>query len=305
MEFLNPSTNHESRALVTKFDVSPLSITDTEFRLKDKDFKFGADFLPLEKSKSPWGDKYYVVDKNYDDYLAIKKLSLTNQNQHQLYTDEFSHYEDVFSNYFLERINQDLSEQGKNLAAVKTWQEGILSIQEDVALVKLKDQSNELIFLSICFPNYWAPETKIGKDFSIVHGPVPGMDHVNRASLSLFQRVADRGAVQRYAWGVSTDTRLSHHPNPQLQDYIDLGPGREFESLNSKNYLRVERQVLTPVTNDLLLFMIRTFFIDLNEFLKDEMQKRALLRQVNTMPEDVLNFKGLTVFKQKSLQSLN
>ncbi|OGY55459.1 MAG: hypothetical protein A2912_01500 [Candidatus Buchananbacteria bacterium RIFCSPLOWO2_01_FULL_40_23b] len=166
-----------------------------------------------------------------------------------------------------------------------------LYIQEDLAIIEQTSDSNIIRYLHISSPNYWAPEEKIGKTFAQIHAPVAGMD------LTLEQKIVNaittKGPYVRFAWGITTDTQLNHHPLPPPDTPSELWHGRTFNPSNPKAYLRIERQVTIPFPqHNAALFLIHPYFTDIATLSKEH--KLSLLNAINSMTTKQKEYKGLT-----------
>lgn len=167
-------------------------------------------------------------------------------------------------------------------------------LSEDLALTILDPVTREnwLAFLHVSFPNHWAPESKIGRDFMSVHEPVADFERIARASEKLIEATITKGPFIRFAWGIATDTRLNHHP--------EAPPGRALERddpdfVGENAFMRIERQTLRgfPAQNA-ALFTIRTTFRPLKEVAADPGQRALLRDAIATMSPEALVYKGLT-----------
>ena|SRR3989338_4002087 len=178
-----------------------------------------------------------------------------------------------------------------------------LYLQEDLAIIQQTKTptktpttietppSNIIRYLHISSPNYWAPEEKIGKTFAQIHAPVAGMD------LSLEHKIVNaittKGPYVRFAWGITTDTHLNHHPNPPPNTQKQLWHGRTFDKNNPQAYLRIERQVTVPFPeHNAALFLIHPYFTDITTLSKDH--KTQLLNAISSMTTEQKQYKGLT-----------
>jgi dimethylamine monooxygenase subunit A len=161
-----------------------------------------------------------------------------------------------------------------------------LQIQEDFSLWTYDEADDWMAYASICFPNHWAPEDKIGKNFFEVHQPVAGAASMLQSSSQLVQGMVHRGPFVRFAWGMATDTALNHHPlEPQ---------GRRFDPAAPKLWVRAERQTLHGFPDErLAFFTIRTYFEDVKA-LKTQPQLRQTLRSalLSISPASLV-YKGL------------
>lgn len=169
-------------------------------------------------------------------------------------------------------------------------------VQEDLAVVEIDTSGQDkLTGLHLCFPNHWAAEDKIGQNFISVHAPVPGMDKVNQNISQLLDAILNKGPFVRFAWGVATDTRLNHHPEPALETKRRTWQGRRFNPDNPELYLRIERQTLHGFpAQQCILFTIRTYFLDINQLKSDKQKISSLIAALSTMKQESQSYKGLS-----------
>jgi hypothetical protein len=166
-------------------------------------------------------------------------------------------------------------------------------VQEDLAICQLQDDEDWLAAIHLSSANHWAPSDKIGRPFHSVHGIVPGMEKLNQNYFKMLITSVNKGPYTRFAWGISTDTRLNHHPVPPPGVDPVYWQGRRVEDDNSKIYLRVEKQNIIGFPSlNAFLFTIRTFFYDIDDLQNEE--KQALFAAVEGMSAESLEYKGLT-----------
>jgi hypothetical protein len=167
-----------------------------------------------------------------------------------------------------------------------------LQVQEDLAVITASpDKSHRLSAIHLCLPNAWAAEDKIGRTFTTIHEPVAGMEQMNRQADALVDTMlgATDGLV-RFAWGVTFDDELNHHPQPP--------PGaqrvRQFDPRGPSAFLRVERQTVWgfPEVSS-ALFTIRTYLYDCEEICRDAERREALCSALRTMSPESAAYKGL------------
>jgi dimethylamine monooxygenase subunit A len=172
-------------------------------------------------------------------------------------------------------------------------------IQEDVALTSRSEQEKEgwLSALHLCSPSHWAPESKIGKNFSAVHAPIAGSEKMNRTAPHLVDGAIRKGPYVRFVWGFGTDDRLNHHPEaPKGRDPLEWR-GRTFqkESKHSPFILRLERQFLYGLPQlNAYFFAIHVYFIDGVEIRENEREKNLLRSALLSMSTESLEYKGLS-----------
>jgi hypothetical protein len=160
-------------------------------------------------------------------------------------------------------------------------------VQEDLAIVSTApSRGHWLSAAHVCFPNGWAPAEKVGHSFAAVHEPVAGMGEMNRRGeefVDIMTRATD--GLVRFAWGVTFDDRLNHHPDK---------PRTPFDPNNPKAFLRVERQTIWgfPSTGA-SLFTIRTYLYDLNDLRRDPSTRDPLVAALLSMSPESRAYKGL------------
>lgn len=184
-------------------------------------------------------------------------------------------------------------------------------VPEDIAIVQKTADSNFLAAISLFSANHWGAEEKIGRDFMAIHKPVAGIEKINASSPQLIDAMIVKGPYVRFAWGIATDSRLNHHPEPPEGIDPEIWTGRSFEPrLNSRPqlrfpevlresqaplFIRVERQVLWGFPDfDAFVFTIRTYFLDGLTVKNDPGQNAALQAALESMTPQSLVYKGLT-----------
>jgi len=171
-----------------------------------------------------------------------------------------------------------------------------MQIQEDLALVSLGEDGRDwLSALHLCLPNHWAPEEKIGCDFATIHQPVPEIEPISRNAAKIVRAMIKKGPYARFAWGLSSDRRLNHHPQPPLGVDPVKWRGRRFNQSAPELYLRVERQVTwgLPRINS-SLFTIRTYFTDCKAIKAERRKNRRLQTAIESMMRASLVYKGIS-----------
>ena len=167
-----------------------------------------------------------------------------------------------------------------------------MEVQEDVALMTLVEGEPRLTGLHVCFPNHWAPAEKLGGGFGAVHAAVPGMARLTRHPGRLHRALSQGHPWVRFAWGLATDTRLNHHPEPPPGSDAASWAGRRFDPAEPALWLRVERQVMLPVAGfQAYVFLIRTCFHAVADLAPEARQR--LRRALATMDADTRAYKGL------------
>ena len=170
-------------------------------------------------------------------------------------------------------------------------------VQEDLAVMEI-DESGEskIIALHLCAPNHWAAQDKMGKDFISIHAPVPEMERINKRNREINKACLNKGPYVRFAWGLSTDKYLNHHPQPPVDKESQQWCGRQFNPDDPELFMRVERQTLTGFKNEgQILFTIRTYFYDVADL--NTQYRRLLLNAIYSMTDETLSYKGIMASK--------
>lgn len=275
----------------------------------------------LGKAEQEQDRLVFQIDDQYAAYLE-NKCDARNENIYKYYCEERLYERTIISvNKYLvtellkEHPDQFVLQAGNGNYTLNNrlkeesvlWEEGWIltstkpylslfdalcsQVQEDLAICQLEGNKDWISALHLCAPNHWAASDKIGHTFRAIHETVPGMEQVMPRYFNMLQSIVQKGPFTRFAWGISSDTRLNHHPEAPKSNSHDEWEGRAFE--NSANlYVRVERQNLIgfPEVNA-FLFTIRTFFYPLASLSREE--SSALLSALESMSPESAAYKGL------------
>ena len=161
-------------------------------------------------------------------------------------------------------------------------------VQEDAAIVRMEGERDWIAALHLCAPNHWSAAEKLGKNFVDVHEPVADIDSVLKTAPQLVRGMIFKNPYVRFAWGLSSDQMLNHHP------LLPPGrsPGRRFTDPGAGLFLRIERQTMNGFpSSKASLFTIRTYFRDCAGLTKDELGK--LISAIDSMSAESRRYKGL------------
>lgn len=132
------------------------------------------------------------------------------------------------------------------------------------------------------------------------------MEKINRRADAIANTMISCKPMVRFAWGLSTDTRLNHHPEPPPNLSVSQWQGRDFDAQNPQLYLRIERQVIWGLPEyEAALFTIRTYFRDCSLIKKDSLLRVKLCAAIESMSPESLFYKGLVDSKASILNWLN
>ena len=168
-------------------------------------------------------------------------------------------------------------------------------VQEDFAL--LVEQDGRLVFGggSVCFPNRWDLNSKLGLTMSEVHAPVDQLnDQLQDPIDSFFQRLSPQKSFWRTGWGVLDTDELyqavdgTAAKSPALPLLGDPTTGDQL-------FLRVERETIRrfPKTN-CVLFTIRSYVRPLSHLVDRPEDAARLAEALSNLPDDVRDYKRTT-----------
>src|SRR5579871_4698066 len=278
--------------------------------------------LPMEKATSSFDKLIFQIDEHYDEYISNKN-KCRKENIRKYYCEKDAVAETQVSvNHYI--VNQLLKEYPEDFSLIENnrhyiftnhtlkeeikWNKDWINVesnhylslfdalccqaQEDFAVCQFAGESDCMSSIHLCAPNHWAAEDKIRRTFDVVHAPVPGMEKTLSNYSKMLQVIIQKGPFTRFAWGISTDKRLNHHPVAPKNISDEEWYGRKLGE--TKNiFIRTERQNLIGFPDvNAFLFTIRTYFYNVNSFTYEE--KNALYDAVVSMSQASLEYKGLT-----------
>jgi len=246
------------------------------------------------------GQKIFDIDEHYDEYIDNKNRC-REEDITKYYCE--SNFKDntrkAVTNFLWTRINAEFP--GK--FSIGDFDHLVSQLQEDVAVVQLEGEKDWLTAIHLCSPNHWDPRTKIGRPFDGIHIPVPGIERTVRNYPVMLKMIVEKEVFTRFAWGIATDTRLNHHPEPRPGYDPMQWRGRRMADENTEFFVRVERQNLIGLKDvNAFIFTIRTYFYKVAEFGAEE--KTTLAKAINSMTAASLEYKGMTGLKTELLSFL-
>ncbi|WP_052055523.1 DUF3445 domain-containing protein [Myxosarcina sp. GI1] len=180
-------------------------------------------------------------------------------------------------------------------------------VQEDIILL---DQREGDLFMDagiLTFPASWSLGFDEGMRFEEFHGPVPRAHEMGvfKKAKAFLMRVEIGKPWTRLNWTMTVNRRL----DTSLESYADWGIEDStvtLENCGEKVHLRVEVQrfVRLPRSNA-LMFPIHTYLISLNELLLKPVWTKRLEKVLKNLPEDLVEYKGLSLYRDTVLAWLS
>lgn len=160
-------------------------------------------------------------------------------------------------------------------------------------------QEPRLVAGEVVFPSSWSLPSKLGLPMSAIHQPVPGLETtLGDGIAALLHKLEPGVCFGRENWGLSADDELNHHP-------AFKGPGPGPRSTIETTWVRLEHQFLTRLEKTgALLFGIRVTCHRLDAVAQDPAVRRRLRHALQTMPDDVAAYKGLSTCRKPLMEAL-
>lgn len=272
----------------------------------DRPWKTGK-FL-ISAGLKPLGDRpIFEREKDLDVYL-INKVITRQENLLKAYPQSVGLSDQelkLIASFIRAQLNKDLPERSFDLDVGEARDEIdtlITQVPEDFAVWKMEGEEDWMALIHLCSPNHWDARKKIGKTFLDSHSSIPHIEPITRAAPKMFKQIQKRGAMERFAWGVSTDNRLNHHPEPPPGIDAQEWRGRSFDEQNPILFIRQERQTLFSINSEMIGLTIKTGFYNVRDLSAEDL---ALVHQsIKSMDEAVLKYKGLHSDKNSILRWL-
>lgn len=173
----------------------------------------------------------------------------------------------------------------------------------------LMDQREDDLYLDagmLTFPADWSLRFDLGMSFEEWHGPVP-LAHelgVFKRAKQFLMRIQPAEPWQRFNWTLTIGRRW----DTSSETYDRWGVSRTMitpENVADMVHLRVEVQVLPRLARTHgLVFQIRTYLISLRELSTNPAWAKRLRRVLDTLPVEIIDYKGLTRYRQTVLDWL-
>lgn len=153
----------------------------------------------------------------------------------------------------------------------------------------------------------WSLDFDIGMNFMEWHGPVP-LAHqlgVFERALKFLLNLQQGKPVRRLNWTMTINPRLDTSP----ENYPKWGPDRATvtpENVGTKVHLRCELQSLWRLPrSNAILFVIRCYLIKMEEVATVPKWARRLPRVLRSLPPELVDYKGLTRYRQTTIDWLS
>lgn len=165
--------------------------------------------------------------------------------------------------------------------------------REDVAIM----HKGILEAICFCYPSSWIPNERLGLSLAEIHGPVADGEMLRKMSQRIAETMATQSSFRRYVWTITTTKELSNHPKLEK-------PSITNNTAIDNLFFRMETQTTLPLgDNESSLFFVKVDTCPLNEFWVDNEKRQVIIDSVNSMSDNVLEYKNL--FKIKEILNRN
>lgn len=220
---------------------------------------------PVSMGIRKLGDRPWLfVDNHTKKELALKRNLYEDPKKEVFLTQPNTH---EASECVLSLIDKEGIEliHNKNLHPLER---GGLSVQEDLCLVQRSSNGWILEAASLSFPSLWKLSEKIGKDMSMVHGPVDNYPEFLDKKVEMFFDRLGKEPVWRRNWFIHSDSTLHQPDRPEKGEPIITR-----DAIGEKLFVRSERQTLRALEiSGWILFTIRVQQTPLQDLIDERQQ---------------------------------
>ena len=152
----------------------------------------------------------------------------------------------------------------------------------------------------------WSLDFDIGMNFMEWHGPVPLAHQIGvfDRALKFLLNLQQGKPTRRFNWTMTINPRLDTSP----ENYHKWGTDRMTvtpENIGEKVHLRVELQTLWRLPrSNAILFVIRCYLMNMSELATVPKWARRFPRVLKTLPPELVDYKGLTRFRDMTIDWL-
>jgi hypothetical protein len=172
--------------------------------------------------------------------------------------------------------------------------------EPDFLLLQPQGDDFRLVAACVCFPSSWSLAEKMGQSVHWIHGAVPQLNPELGEKIRAFLAALRPGMDwERVNWGLASTPELNQHPSRGLPR---LGSNATLAS----TWFRVERQALRRLPESGgILFGLRIQVERLSEVCASTSAAATLRGLLETMPEDVAEYKGLSRAREALIRELS
>jgi len=277
--------------------------------LANSPVRIAGDAIPKPPNKFQMGLSkldltYWLIrDEDFDSQISLKRTYLSKDNP-------------VTRNQVLQTLPQSTAAQEELFSLVQSQhgtrdekhstvpiEDASLLAQEDFCILEKNSQGlYHLTAACVCFPSRWDLPSKLAKNLSQIHQPVPGFEEKLTSPLNrMFANLEVERPVWRQNWALETDTDL-HQPGLHFHN---RGANLTPSTISTGLWIRSEYQTLRRLPRtQAVVFTIRNFIWPLN-CLETTTDKQRLKQQISTMEPQMCDYKSISAYKNAIIEYLD
>jgi hypothetical protein len=241
----------------------------TDFLVEDKPYSMRPNFKKLSGPLYTFQPNIKYLEEKYNELKSIKP-------PYALWDSS----EEARHNQIVQKTAKHLRIEANNILELG------FQLEEDIVIM----HKGRIQACFVAFPSGWDPGSKFMMSLEEVHKPVADGNELRQASPKIADIMAGgNGPWCRYVWTVSPTSKLSNHPvytKPEPQSLDDL-------------YFRYEYQTFDTVEIGLTsVFLIKTVVVPFKEYVDTAEKMRIIKDSINSMSNDVIEYKNLAKVKQ-------
>ncbi|MBJ7331920.1 MAG: DUF3445 domain-containing protein [Solirubrobacteraceae bacterium] len=307
----------------------PATVAEFPFPFDGDSYMYSTNIEPAPGPRSngvgTWGERVIVTDEHYLDEVRLRAEILERDPRRCQVMDHMADAAWDVVEYLCEQLAADVPEQFelRRDGDRMRWTNRPMGIEQEFVLgdpstlplepfewicrqvqedIELLDQREGKLWFDagiLTFGADWSLDFDLGMSFLEIHGPVPRVHELGvlpRANQFLLRLRAGED-YRRTNWTLTIGRRL----DTNTETYHEWGPDRSalrLEEIGERLHLRVEVQhfVRLPRSNA-VMFPIHTYMLSFDEICTVPAWALRLQRVLATLPEDLVDYKGLTRFR--------
>ncbi|NLP51703.1 DUF3445 domain-containing protein [Bacillus sp. RO1] len=176
-------------------------------------------------------------------------------------------------------------------------------VQEDLILMMQRDGDLYLDAGQLCFPANWSLAFNHGMSFKNIHFPIPGFKEEgwDERILQFLLRLEAGNPWGRKNWSLMAGNRM----DTSLETFDVWGKDRKNVTVDNAGefvHLRVEVQKLFRLPrSNAILFTIHTHLLPLEKLIEIPEWRRQFYQILVELPSHIVEYKGISLYKDKVL----
>lgn len=189
-----------------------------------------------------------------------------------------------------------------------TLEEIAFAVQEDLYVLRRRDDGWSLRAASVCFPSYWNLADHIGKPLSFFHDNVPPINsNVEKIIRRKMDNLRPDMPAERLNWMITTTAGLHQPRVREPEEKLFVGgemPITTADHIARRLFVRVNREVMLKLHSGDIFCTNRTYIDSLSTVLRYPDLTVGLYNSIRATPDDLLHFRGIDRYKEQILDMI-